>query len=283
MLQGVLAIRSVLFQLIPPLTLLSLYVQATSSCPIFVPASSKISELLPPLILRWKDARKMAYQEELLPEKWVLFLLSLHFFVCGGRLIRYIVGVTKLVVALSVIILSISSNSNSTKSINLVVIATSVIIVPYTFFSTLKYIVLLGKSPLFHMTDSDFKDFSFIQEMLSRYFGTPDHHEEDDIDEDDMKDVDNRITLTHYTDSNRVDDRLRSKRLVDSINSNRIDDHNNDTSNTSTVTNIIHKSNKWIEKTVASFPRKTDVELMNIGNINRDDATSTDTSAVRYV
>jgi len=271
MLQGVLSIRSILFQLVPPFTFLSLYVQATSSCPIFVPTSSKISSLLLPLILTWKDARNMALQEELLPENWVVFLLSLHFFVCGGRLIRYIVEVSKLVLPMSVIFLSIDSNTNSVKSISLVVIITSVFIVPYTFFSTLKYIVLLGKSPLFHMTDNDFKDLFFIQEMISRYFGTPDHHEDDDIDKDDMKDVDNRITLTHFTNSNRVDDRFRSNRLDDTIHSNRIDDPNNDTSN-STVTSIIHTSSKWIERTVTSLPYKPDTELMSISsNSKRDD------------
>ena len=112
------------------------------------------------------------------------------------------VGLVKLIVAMSVIFLAMNSN-DSIKSIGLVVTFTSIVIVPYSFFYTLKYLVILGKSPLFHMKDSDFQDLVFIADIISKYFSTPDHHDDDDIDKEDMKVVDSRITLTSCTNSNR--------------------------------------------------------------------------------
>jgi len=281
LLQGILSIRTILYQLIPPFVVLSLYVQDTASCPIFISKSSKIYTILPPLFLSWYDARKIASEEELMHQEWVLFLLTLHHFVCGGRLIKYLVGALKNVMAMSVIFLSVYNNDSSIESINMIVIISSIIIVPYIFFYTLKYLVLLGKSPLFHMTDTDFQDFYFVAEYISKLFGRSDHHEDDDIDNDDIKKVDTRITLTHITNSSRIDDDMSATRLDDSISSTRIEDYNNDKGN-NIITNIIHKSNKFIDQTVSSLH---DIELSDNSNSNSNTSNSNSNSnnKTRYV
>ena len=220
-LEATLAVRSIFFQLCPVLTVLSIFVQETSGSPIFV-YSSKLLNLLPPMFFTRKEAIALAKKQELLPQDWTIFLRTVHNMFCEGRVIRFTLGFSKVIIALSLVIESDKQISNSTLS--LVIVICSTVVIPYFFFYSLKYIVFIGNLPMFSMKDSDFEDILDTFKLCSHFLRG--YRDDDDIDDND----DDNVEVTAVDPKTvRVSDRVYSSRIDEgnSIQSNRIDEVHN--------------------------------------------------------
>jgi len=104
-LNSLLGLRSVLLQLLPVTTILSLYVQSTAIAPLYV-TSQRLLQLLPPMLVTYNEAWTMAVESELLLhcrsledcsrykdfhiEDWVLLVLTYQKMVTESRAITYI-------------------------------------------------------------------------------------------------------------------------------------------------------------------------------------------------
>ena len=63
-LEAIISIRSVLFQLVPGLTLVSVYVQNTSKTPVYI-TNQRLLNCVPEFLLTYSQARELAIEVEL--------------------------------------------------------------------------------------------------------------------------------------------------------------------------------------------------------------------------
>ena len=80
--------------------------------------------------------------------------MTLNILVTKSRLINYIVGALSVAMSISVVFATASSREYANNIIKSVVITLLVIYVPYSFFESLKFVVVFGKA--LHLYDSDF-------------------------------------------------------------------------------------------------------------------------------
>ena len=201
-LDATLSIRSIFFQLFPTLTILSVFVQVSSSSPVFV-YSPKLLPLLPPLYMTRKEAFDAAVEQDIVPQQWSLGILMIHKLICGGRIAQYVIGVTKVIIAMSIIFAS-NNQISGTIVLDLQIIIIGLVVLPFYFFYSLKFVVLVGHSPLFRLKDSDFNDFVYI------YNSCRSSADDKDIDNDDNSIISN-INI------NRIDDVLMSNRIDENL------------------------------------------------------------------
>jgi len=171
-LEAVVGIRSVLFQLIPGLTLLSVYVQNTSRSPIYI-SNKVLLESVPSFLLSFSQARELAIETELRRigehhsqvekykeyniQEWTIAMLTLNIFVTKSRLVDYCIGALSVAMSISVVFGTAATNLDTASTalfIKTILIVLLVIYVPYSFFLALQYLVIFGK--ILHLRDSDF-------------------------------------------------------------------------------------------------------------------------------
>jgi hypothetical protein len=135
--------RSILLQLVPHASILSIYAAATSACPIFF--SERMGEnfnkyfckqLYP--LLAWKAFERAKQSEDLRHKKhkWILRLRAAHVFVTESRLISWLYNVYKAGLSISILYLPTSSA---------LIQSAILLLLPYCYIRSLTAVVYLGK------------------------------------------------------------------------------------------------------------------------------------------
>lgn len=135
--------RSILLQLVPQASILSIYAASTSACPIFFSETmgDKFKEAfckqLYPL-LAWKAFSRAKRSEDLWHKKhkWILRLRAVHVFVTESRLISWLYNVYKAGLSISVLYMPTSST---------LIQSAILLLLPYCYVRSLTAVVYLGK------------------------------------------------------------------------------------------------------------------------------------------
>jgi hypothetical protein len=145
-------VRSIVLQMVPALTLLSVVVSTLSSTPLFV-QSQRLSSKLPPLLIwnAWELSEEVYIAANDIPSSdnlhWMLWLGSICIFMTRSRLLAFISNFLALMIPFLAI--------NFTEESMAMLVFILFILFPFVCAKTLSTIILIGRQ--LHITDSDLR------------------------------------------------------------------------------------------------------------------------------
>jgi len=166
-LYAILGLRSVLFQIVPILTILSIFVQNTAKSPLFV-FSRKLSSRLPSLFTSMINAKLLALEAELDRlkdlridaatnadildiQEWLISFRAVFTICTTSRIVTFMVNM--FVVCMSVGV------CYSLQNLKLWIMASIIIMAPIAIATSIATVTSIGT--MMHITDRHFNDFNF--------------------------------------------------------------------------------------------------------------------------
>lgn len=166
-LYAILGLRSVLFQIVPILTILSIFVQNTARTPLFV-FSRKLSSRLPSLFTSFTNAKLLALESELdrikdlridaateedimETQEWLISFRALSIIGTTSRIVMFNINIFVVIMAVGV--------CYSLKNVTLWILASIIILAPIAVLACIETVTSIGT--MMHITDVHFNDFNF--------------------------------------------------------------------------------------------------------------------------